>query len=264
MPKISIIMGVYNGENRLEKSVKSIINQTFEDWEFIICDDGSKDNSYEKLLDISKNDKRIVVLKNEKNMGLQKTLNKCLEKSRGNYIARMDDDDYSHENRLKIQYEFLENNKKYSIVGTSRNMYDNNGIWGKEILDGERTIVDILKGNSFIHPSVLIRKNDLITVGGYTDSKKVTRIEDLDLWFKLYYNGFVGFNLKTILLDYFEDNSSFKKRKFINRLNESLLKIHWFFKLKIKLKYFLWVFRPILVAFIPRFYQQKYHKKRFS
>ena len=100
-PKISVIMGVYNGADRVDEAIASIRVQTFTDWEFIICDDASTDNTWEKLVEWSKIDSRIVPIRNEKNMKLAATLNKCLEHASGSYIARMDDDDYSYPWRLK-------------------------------------------------------------------------------------------------------------------------------------------------------------------
>jgi len=117
MPNISVIMGVYNGEHRVTKAVESILNQDYEDFEFIICDDGSTDDSYYVLEMLSKQDNRIVLLKNSKNMGLAPTLNYCLKNARASYIARMDDDDWSHPERFKKQVKFLDENPSYGYVG---------------------------------------------------------------------------------------------------------------------------------------------------
>ncbi|MEO2261829.1 glycosyltransferase family 2 protein [Dorea sp. YH-dor228] len=89
-PTISIIMGIYNCAETLPESIESILNQTFTDWELIMCDDGSNDNTYhvaEWYASVYQN--KIVLLKNEKNRGLNYTLNKCLEAVKGKYIARM-------------------------------------------------------------------------------------------------------------------------------------------------------------------------------
>ena len=115
-PKISVIMGVYNGADRVDEAIASIRVQTFTDWEFIICDDASTDNTWEKLIEWSKIDSRIVPIRNEKNMKLAATLNKCLEHASGSYIARMDDDDYSYPWRLMAQNDFLDVNTYYAFV----------------------------------------------------------------------------------------------------------------------------------------------------
>ena len=109
--KVSIIMGIYNCASTLPEAIDSIINQTYNNWELIMCDDGSVDNTYE-IADKYRNQypKKIVLLKNEKNMGLNYTLNECLKHSSGEYIARMDGDDLSLPTRLEKEVAFLENN----------------------------------------------------------------------------------------------------------------------------------------------------------
>lgn len=124
MPKVSIIMGVYNGAHRMDKSIQSIINQTFKDWEFIICDDGSSDGSFEKLQEYAKKDTRVIAIKNPKNAGLAQTLNNCLSVAKGQYIARMDDDDYSYPDRLEKEVSFLDTHPEYDIVAGGRKMVD--------------------------------------------------------------------------------------------------------------------------------------------
>ena len=136
MPRVSIIMGVYNGFKRMDRSIQSIIEQTYKDWEFIICDDGSSDDSYKKLQEYATKDNRIVVIKNVQNAGLAQTLNNCLKEVKGEYVARMDDDDYSDPYRLEKEVAFLDIHPEYAIVATGRNMMDEEGTWGRRHLCG--------------------------------------------------------------------------------------------------------------------------------
>ncbi len=107
--EVSIIMGVYNCEKYLRESIDSILNQTFKDWELIICDDGSSDKTYYIVQEYqSKYPERIKVIQNKKNLGLNETLNRCLKLAKGKYIARQDGDDISFKNRLEEEYNFLE------------------------------------------------------------------------------------------------------------------------------------------------------------
>lgn len=133
MPNVSIIMGVYNCKNYnlLRKSVESILQQTYKDYEFIICNDGSTNNTLEELKKIAQSDSRIKIISYEKNRGLNHALNECLAVSQGKYIARQDDDDVSKPERLKKQVQFLDENREYAIVGTCADVFDNNGIWGE-------------------------------------------------------------------------------------------------------------------------------------
>lgn len=106
MPKISVVMPAYNAEKYIGKSIDSILNQTYGDFEFIIINDGSKDSTKEIILSYS--DNRIVYLENEINSGIVVTLNKGLEYATGEYIARMDADDIAVAERLEKQIEFME------------------------------------------------------------------------------------------------------------------------------------------------------------
>ena len=110
MPEVSIIMGVYNIKSfaEVEETAKSIINQTYTDWEFIICDDGSTNGSFETLKKLEKLDPRIKVIGYENNQGLSTALNACIDSSTGRYIARQDSEDLSYPDRLEREIAFLE------------------------------------------------------------------------------------------------------------------------------------------------------------
>ena len=129
--KVSIIMGIYNCANTLEEAIESLLQQTYHDWELIMCDDGSQDNTYEIAEKFSKKYENIIVFQNERNMGLNYTLNRCLERANGVYIARMDGDDFSLATRLEKEVAFLDQHKEYAIVSTNMIYFDENGEWGK-------------------------------------------------------------------------------------------------------------------------------------
>ena len=107
MPQISVLMGIYNCADTLEEAVNSIINQTFNDWELIMCDDCSTDNTLEVAQKIAEKDSRIKVIKNEKNLTLAPTLNRCIEVASGKYVARMDGDDICDPTRFEKEIEIL-------------------------------------------------------------------------------------------------------------------------------------------------------------
>ena len=108
MPKISIIMGIYNCGKTLDEALKSILDQTYTDWEIVMCDDGSSDNTLEIAEKYQANyPEKVTVLKNEQNMGLNATLNKCLKATKGEYIARQDGDDISLPDRFIKEVKFL-------------------------------------------------------------------------------------------------------------------------------------------------------------
>ena len=109
-------MPVYNGEKYLEQTIGFLLQSDFTDFEFIMIDDGSKDNSYNKMLEIQKTDRRIKVFKNEKNMGIVKTRNRGFELARGKYIAPMDQDDWSLPERLGAEVKYLDEHPEIDVV----------------------------------------------------------------------------------------------------------------------------------------------------
>ena len=126
-PKISVIMPTYNSESFLRESIDSILNQTFKDFELIVIDDCSTDSSLKIIKEYKRKDNRIFFLKNDKNLGHNKTRNKGLKIAKGKYIAILDSDDISLEKRLEIQYAYLEKNPHIFLVGSSAIYIDENG-----------------------------------------------------------------------------------------------------------------------------------------
>ena len=110
--KVSVIMSVYNSEKTLSKSIESILSQTFQNFEFLILDDGSYDDSIKILYKLQKNDDRIKIFRNETNQGLTKSLNYLISNSSGTFLARQDADDISHNSRIENQLQFIE---KYQL-----------------------------------------------------------------------------------------------------------------------------------------------------
>jgi len=252
-PKVSIIMGVFNGRQRIIDSIKSIQNQTFIDWEFIICDDGSTDGSYDLLLEISYNDSRIIPIKNIKNLGLTRTLNNCLSIAKGKYIARMDDDDYSYPDRLKIQVDFLDKNPEFDFVSSAVDIYDGEKVVYQQMPRKiEPVKEDFLWGSCFVHPATVFRANKLKEVNGYRYSKETRRAEDYDLFMRMYASGMRGYNIDKPLLRYFVNPVAMKKRKYKYRIDEIIVRYKGFKKLDLFPKALIYLFKPLLVALIPK------------
>ena len=123
---MSIITPLYNGEEFIRDAVESVLAQTYENWELLVIDDGSSDNGYNIVKEYSDNDKRIKLLKNEKNSGVTKTRNKGIEASDGRYIAFLDSDDMWHREKLEKQLNFM-NNKNAAISCTAYARVDRAG-----------------------------------------------------------------------------------------------------------------------------------------
>lgn len=253
MPKVSVIMGVYNvGDKKfLQEAVNSVLAQSFTDFEFIICDDGSKDSTLDIVYELVNNDSRCKIIKNDKNMGLASTLNKCIEIAKGEYIARMDADDRSLVNRFEKQVEYLERNPDVAVIGTQAYIINNDGIRYKEFKRKRSvSLLDTVKNSNIIHPSSMIRRKVLNEVGNYTVSKLTTRAEDYDLWCKIASKGYKIENLEEFLFEYREDKDSYKKRKYKHRIEEYKLKKYWI-KRTANLRYIIYAYKPLIVGLIP-------------
>ncbi|OGS17288.1 MAG: hypothetical protein A2219_03400 [Elusimicrobia bacterium RIFOXYA2_FULL_50_26] len=171
MPQISVIMSVYNGARYLRQAVESVLAQSLGDFEFIIIDDGSNDESPAILDEYASRDGRIR-LTHRQNKGLTVSLNEMIASARGGIIARQDADDYSHPDRFMEQMRYLRNNPWIMLLGTAGYIINENGvvIQRQKIMTGtSRLHKKILKNNRFIHGSVMIRKSCLDEIGAYND-----------------------------------------------------------------------------------------------
>lgn len=255
MPEISVIMGVYNSPNKsiLKQAIESILNQTFTDFEFIICDDGSIDDTFDFLLEYKKKNKKIILIKNKKNSGLAATLNHCLKYANGVYIARMDGDDISRPDRLEKEINFLKNNSAYGFVGSEIKLIDEySGVWGKRDLIREPKSKDFLFTQPFVHASVLVKKEIYDKVNGYRVSKETLRAEDYDLFMRLYSLGIVGYNLEEYLYLVREDKNAYRRRKYRYRFDEAKVRYIGFKSLGLLPRGYIYILKPFIVGIIPQ------------
>lgn len=184
-PRVSVIMPVYNGEKYLKKAIEGILSQTFKDFELIIINDGSNDKTLEIIKSYA--DSRIRLISQE-NKGIIYSLNRGIAESRGKYIARMDADDISLPERLEKQREFLENNPEYGIIGSTYFIMNQDGaITGVQpvLLYDEDLKNEIIFQTVFGHGTVMMRKNIINWLGGYSDSKNSLHVEDYELWIRI-------------------------------------------------------------------------------
>lgn len=255
MCNVSVIMGVYNCKNYelLKKSVDSILKQTLSDFEFLICNDGSTNDTLKYLKEIEKNDSRIRILSYEMNRGLNYALNTCLKEAKGKYIARQDDDDISYPNRLEEEYSFLEDNPEYAIVGTLADVFDDNGVWG-EYYNPERPRKNDFYWNSpFMHPTIMIRKEAYDFVNGYRISKETRRCEDIDLFMRMYAAGYKGYNIQKRLYSYrMVNDPKIKYRPMKYRIDEAVVKYKGYRAMGNLFFGLPYVVKPILVGMLPQ------------
>ncbi|EEV49867.1 glycosyltransferase family 2 protein [Enterococcus faecium] len=260
---ISVIMSVRNSSKELDSAIESILEQTYKNIEFIICNDGSEDDTENKLNKWEKKDKRIRLIKNSKNMGLAYSLNRCIEIAKGDYIARMDADDFSYPERLFKQKKFLDENLKYSFCSSNIDVFDGEKITlknRKSILIPEKK--DLVKQSCFVHPATMFRSEFIKCVGKYRVSKETTRAEDYDLFMRAYSMGHIGANINEPLLRYKMNLTDVKnKRRFKHRIEEIIVRYKGYNLMKIpKYKYY-YLLRPIIAGLIPAKIMYKRHTK---
>jgi len=185
-PEISVLLSVYNAENFISESIESILNQSYSNFELIIVDDCSTDESFEICKGYAITDHRIILLRNPANLGGCQTLNEGLKHARGKYVARQDNDDWSYPDRFAKQIKFMEDNPEVGILGGSMEIINETGeIIGKRIY--QTTDFSIRKNiflySPFSHPLVMFRKSILDKVGHY--DCEYAPADDYELYFRM-------------------------------------------------------------------------------
>ena len=219
-PLISVIMPVYNGEKFISQAISSILNQTITDFEFIIINDGSTDNTENIILTFD--DPRIIYLKNETNLKIIKTLNKGLSLARGKFISRMDSDDIAVNNLFEKQLQAFKSDESIDIVNICT--YDLSED-GQKYRNSPRPLIyspEILKyilifQNQITHPGIMV-KTEKIKLYGYKDDESVYNFEDLDLWLRMTWDGAKCVTLNEKLL-FYRLNHNGTTRTFGNKRN---------------------------------------------
>lgn len=253
-PLISVLMGVlYQREsiNLLERSIRSIQNQTYSNWELLICDDGSTEAARQYMEEIASQDLRVHLIRGCSKTDLASKLNWCLKMAKGMYIARMDDDDWSAPQRLEKQFRALENKSTITFVGSNVRLWRNDHIIGIRRLPQKPEIRDFLFAQPFIHPTMMFCVETLLAVGGYSEDKHCFKCEDYDLLLRLYECGFRGENLQESLLDYTIPNTAKGGRTMGDRWSETVTRYRRFCSLGLLPKAWPYVVKPIVVGLLP-------------
>lgn len=250
--RISVIMGIYNCAPTLAEALDSLLAQTYQGFKVIMCDDGSKDDTVKVAQEyVNKHPGKFILIRNERNMGLNYTLNHCLEYADTEYVARMDGDDLSLPDRFEKEIKFLDEHPEYAIVSGPMIYFDENGEFRRGKAGGEVTKMNFVKGSPFCHAPCMVRKEAYDIVGGYTVDSKLLRVEDYHLWFKMYAAGFKGWNLSEPIYAMRDDRNARKRRVLKNRINASRLQIWGFRKLGIPIIYWVFALRPIIIGLLP-------------
>lgn len=203
--KVSVIMGAYNEKIEwVDEAIESILRQTYKNFEFIVVLDNPDNQELKNyLLKKEKKEDKLKVIINEKNLGLVKTLNKAIELSDGEYIARMDADDISIKNRLELQMDYINENKGIDLLGGRIRFIDEDN----KIIAGdnyrpqsfEEIKVHLKHWNAFAHPTLIYSKKAIVNIGKY---REIDCAEDYDLVTRFILSGYRVENINDVILEY--------------------------------------------------------------
>jgi len=223
-PKISVILPVYNAEKYVLEAINSILNQTFKDFELIIIDDGSTDDSLKIISEIK--DSRIRIIQNKKNLGLIATLNNGLIESKGEFIARMDADDISLPNRFETQINYLNKHPEVDILGSYYEIFGDENKTVEVPTSFEQIKIELMYHNVVCHPSVMMRKTSILN-NHLEFNSNFLHSEDWVFWLDAISKGLTIENINQVLLKYrFEGQNITSKNK--NSIEERFKKIYQF------------------------------------
>lgn len=248
-PFVSVVVAAYNSEKYVCECIKSIQNQTYDNWEMIICDDCSTDKTFEIISNIAKEDSRIHVIKNNENSGAGRSRNNCLEICKGDYIMIQDADDVCENDRMQNLVKSLMHTT-IDFVSSGHYLFDENGKYKVNIPQNEYPQKkNFLYGIPFCHAATMFKKECLIAVNGYRVSRETRRGQDYDMFMRLYAEGYRGKNIKDVLYGYRVNRDTIARRKFRYRIDECLIRYKGFKKMGILYLGVPFILKPIFAHF---------------
>lgn len=262
-PLISVAISTLNpSKDELTDSINSIMSQTFSNFEIILVDDGSSYPYNEIIDEVISGNELVKLIRHKKPQGLAASLNSAISMAKGEFIARMDDDDFSDSNRFMEQVEFLQTHPRIMFVGTNAIKF------GKTKNDGNIDLaefpnkIDFLWGSPFIHPTVMFRSEVFKSGNKYSVTRRTRRTEDYDLFMRLYSKGMFGANIQKRLFRYsVTPETMLKKRKYRYRIDEAVVRSIGFKELGLPWYRIFFVIKPLLVGLIPQKMIYLIHKK---
>lgn len=261
MYRITVLIGIYNCASTLVEALDSLMSQTYQGFKVVLCDDGSKDDTLKVAEAYAEKHQNVTVIKNERNMGLNYTLNHCLEYADTEFVARMDGDDISMPTRFEKEILFLDSHPEYDVVSSPMIYFDEQGDFRTGKGDGEVRKMDFLHGSPICHAPSMTRTEALKSVGGYAVDPRLLRVEDFNLWIRMYAAGYKAYNLSEPLYKMRDDRNAKARRNWMTRRNEMyamstgfrLLGLPWYTQL--------YALRPLLAHLAPTWLYNLYHRK---
>ena len=248
---VSVLMSVYNGAPTLEKAAASVLAQTYRDLELILCDDASTDDTWRIMQRIAAQDARVTIFQNKTNRGLGASLNGCLSRAGGEYIARQDADDVSDPDRIERTTDFLlSSGAPYAACGVR--VFDDGGVWSTRQYPQKITKHIIAQKNPFFHPTMVFRRAVLEGVGGYSETPETRRTEDYDLVMRLAAEGVIGENLPEILYSVYEPKEAYLRHNAKTRLCEVRVRARGLRAMGSPALDYIYLVKPLIMACVPR------------
>ncbi len=264
-PVISVLMGVLNCERTLDESLDCLTAQSEKRWELIICDDGSSDGTASVVKRWqARFPEKITFLQNERNRGLSVSLNRCLAQARGKYIARMDGDDLCSPERFEKELQYLQEHPEYAVVSTDMQCFDEKGVWGLRAYPTDPVPSDLVHGVPFCHAACMAERKCIADAGGYSEEADYERVEDYELWVRLYARGIRGGNIHEPLYQMRDDRNAAVRRKWKYRLNEARVRMKAVNELGLPKWNLIFALRPLLLGLLPRSLSSFLHRQKLG
>ena len=218
LPLVSVIMPNFNGDKYIFDAITSILEQSFNDFELIIIDDGSTDRSVEIIKSFS--DQRIILVRGEENLGIVRRLNEGADLAQGAYIARMDSDDIAHPERFQRQVEILETSH-VAFVGCNYSVIDAVGSRVRDVIlpeTSQQIYMAFPRRCPFVHGSVMFKRNLFFKAGGY----QVSPVEDYHLWLRFAREHVEFYNIQEVLYSYRVHVNSLSSRSHLEMVRSAM------------------------------------------
>ncbi|MBQ3133404.1 MAG: glycosyltransferase [Clostridia bacterium] len=262
-PLVSVIMGIYNCEGSLGTAIDSLCNQTYSNWELILCDDCSTDGTYSVARQYADKYDNIHLIRNAVNSKLSYSLNQCLKVARGEYVARMDGDDICLPERFEKQVQYLQEHPDMDVVGSGLIPYDETGEKAERLSPEFPSAKHLVHGVPFFHPTIMMRKACYDALDGYLVSKRTQKGQDYDLWFRFFAAGYQGANLQIPLVKYHESLTDYKHKRSVATSWRTVQTKFIGFRLNhFPIYWYPFVLKPLVSALIPKKLMHLYHTRK--
>lgn len=259
--RISVLMGIYNCASTLSEALDSLLAQTYQGFKVVMCDDGSNDNTYEVAKAYADKYENFILIRNERNMGLNYTLNHCLEYADTEYIARMDGDDLSKPTRLETEITFLDEHPEYAVLSTPMDYFDEKGVFMTGKGCGEIKKENFLKGTPICHAPCMARTAVIKAVGGYSVDDRLLRVEDYHLWFKVFAAGYKLYSIPEALYQMRDDRNAIARRTWKNYVHVHHVMRTGFKMIGLPWYYQIYSLRPIITGLLPNWLYNRLHRR---